>query len=389
MKDKTQTLADVRANLDRFEKQLTGVILPLWLEKGWDEKYGGFPERLGPNGEHQDLGYKRLTATTRQLFVFSEWSQRWNQAACAQMAHRIYEYLMSRYWNRTSEGWATKVSTEGKPSDLNHDLYSTAFVIFALSHYGKVFGKPEAIATARQTMMTIDERMRHPFGGYVTQTDMNWKPLTQDLDQNPHMHLLEALQVLNAAAPNEATIGFEDKIAGLMAQSLYDEKLGLLREFFDVQAKPRADKGQWVEAGHQFEWYWLIRGGSKRAYNQTYAPVVDRMFDWGAAHGIDKARGGVYDINDTTGAVIQATKRIWPTTESIRAIACRWNLEKKEEHLRLLDEQLQMFVKSYLSPKGWNEALNEDLKPNRSDMPVTTSYHLTTACLDSIAMVGR
>jgi mannose/cellobiose epimerase-like protein (N-acyl-D-glucosamine 2-epimerase family) len=238
-------------------------------------------------------------------------------------------------------------------------------------------------------MFIVDVRMRHPFAGYVTAADKDWEPLSTDLDQNPHMHLLEALQVLNDAGSDLSTVAYEEKVAKLMADIFYDRQQGLLREHFDTHGKPHATKGNVVEPGHQFEWYWLIRGGAQKAYGQSYASMAGHLFDWGVKHGIDASRGGVYDVCDTQGKVTQSTKRIWPTAEFLRAAACRWNKEKDQTALSLMNDQLKVFLKSYLNPSGWNESLNEDLAPNRADMPATTSYHLSTSYFDSAAMIGQ
>ena len=180
--------------------------------------------------------------------------------------------------------------------------------------------------------------------------------------------------------------GFEEKITNLMKNVLFDKKLNLLREHFDPQGNPHPQKGHLVEAGHQFEWYWLIRGGAKKAYSQELAPLVGKMYEWGVAHGLDRKNGGVYDVCDVDGRVLQSTKRIWSTTEFIRAAACRWKKEGDVNALVLMNEQLKVLLEKFFRPNGWNESLNEDMKPNRSDMPVSTSYHISTCYFDSAAL---
>ena len=79
---------EAQKNLELLKNHLTQVILPAWMERGWDEAHGGFFEKLEGDGKPVDVGFRRLHATTRQLFVFSEWSRLWNQADCARLAHK-------------------------------------------------------------------------------------------------------------------------------------------------------------------------------------------------------------------------------------------------------------------------------------------------------------
>jgi len=385
----SQIKTEAQKNLEVLKKHLTGVILPAWMERGWDETHGGFCEKLEGDGKPVDVGFRRLHATTRQLFVFSEWSRLWNQADCTRLAHKTYDYLMKCYWDQKSEGWVAKVDTQGNPSDYNHELYGTAFVIFALARYGKIFSNKKAIETAHQTMSMVQKHMKHPAKGFFTATDRDWKGLSNDIDQNPHMHLFEALQALNAAGPTDESIALENSLAEIMATVFYDKQAGVVREHFDNTGKSHAEKGHVVEAGHQFEWYWLAQGASNKPYQKTLAPLVGKMYEWGVKYGIDQVNGGVYDVNHIDGHVTQSTKRIWPTTEFIRAAACRWKKEGDEQALVQMNQQLEVLNKSFMSPQGWNEALDEKMKPIRSDMPVTTSYHMTTCYLDSVAMLGH
>jgi mannose-6-phosphate isomerase len=368
---------------------MTDVILPSWMERGWDSDHGGFHERQDEVGEPIDLGYKRLTSTARQLFVLSEWSRCWNEDGCSGLAHQTYDYLMNRFWDHGSEGWISKVTTQGLPSDRTHDLYAHAFVIFALARYGKIYSNRTAIETAQKTMAILNERMRHPVSGYVSMTDRDWNPMSYDIDQNPHMHLFEALQILNDVERNDLTSSCEADIAEMMGSLLYDNEFGVLREHFDQQGKPHHENGWMVEPGHQFEWYWLARGGPDKTCQATLAPLVQRMFDWGLKHGLDRAHGGIYDRCHIEGRVDLTTKRIWPTTEFIRASACRWKIEKDPLALTHMNQQLEILLKHFLAPVGWYEILDEELHPLRRDMPATTCYHLTTCCIDSLSILDE
>ena len=85
--------------------------------------------------------------------------------------------------------------------------------------------------------------------------------------------------------------------------------------------------------------------------------------------------GGVCASLDETGAINDATQRIWAQTEYLRALACH----DDPAALAALPRQIEQFEQRFLHPLGWFECKTPAGDLARADMPSTTPYHLATA----------
>ncbi|MBV8651735.1 MAG: AGE family epimerase/isomerase, partial [Alphaproteobacteria bacterium] len=280
-------------DLAALRRTLLERALPLWCDRGWDERQGGFHDRLD-NALAPVVQPKRLLVQCRQLFVLSQASVMAPEGGWAEIAHRLHAVLGERYWDAAHGGWFFSLAPSGAPHDRRKDTYGHAFVLFALAHYGRIFHSDAALAQAERTLDLLEAHMTARNGGFEEAAEEDWRPVAADRRQNPHMHLLEAFLALYEATGSERYRRHALEMMRLLESVFVDRATATLGEFFDADWRPHRVKGHVVEPGHHFEWYWLVQRAAA-LLGAGPLDLAERLFAWADRHGVDPEHGGVFD----------------------------------------------------------------------------------------------
>ena len=195
------------------------------------------------------------------------------------------------------------------------DLYDQAFVLFALAWHARLTGKAEPLARARRTLEWIGAHMAHPPAGLRNVLPHEAGPR----QQNPHMHLLEAVLALHETTGDGFYAEQAHGLASLFHRHLFDPVTGTLGEFFtDVWAPAPGEVGSHVEPGHHYEWVWLL-DQHERLTGMDASASIARLYDFARRHGTDPGTAMVWDAVGRDGAARQRTTRLWPQTEALKA----------------------------------------------------------------------
>ena len=354
----------------RVRAWLGGKALPFWLQNGSDRAFGGFVEQFTLQGVADDPGYKRCRVTARQLYVFSH-AAILGTAEALPIAAAGYRFLIDKF--HLGEGrWARRVSRSGEVIDATADLYDIAFVLFALGWWFRASGDRAAIDMARQTILTMRLDLRHPSGeGYLH--DASGTPPYQ---QNPHMHLLEAMLVLSEQSKGEFFKDEADRLYRL-ARDRFIAGTGTLAEFFESDWR-RPGTGVRIEPGHHFEWTWLMKryrdiGGPREAEDMAGA-----LFDFAVDRGVEESTGLAWDAILPDGAVVEADHRIWAQLEAIKAWIAMEEIRKIDARPAVARLTAAVFD-HYLDPAYpglWIDHVTRSLEPRVKFAPTSTLYHV-------------
>lgn len=376
------------ANLRRW---LRSYLLDSFLrhsQRFVDQEHGGFYEFLGQDSAAPGLASKRLLVQCRQTYVHSHASRLVELSQPSlDLAEHGYEFIDAHYWDKSRAGWIFKVEAAGAPEDPTLDLYAHAFVIFALAHYLQATGNLEAIDPIGRTLDTLATKFRsREFGGYVEAAGA-LPPNAGPRRQNPHMHLMEALLALLDATETlsrEATGLDRDELL-LLATDLYRllrekfvcEDTGTLGEFFTEDWQPDPTNGHVVEPGHHFEWSWILHEYARVTGENDARRFGVELLEWGWENGYDSDHGGICDAVDRTGLVLRDSKRIWPQTECVKALAVHFEHTGDSSALERLVQMLAHLRASYLHEDGtWSEHLDRRGQRLSDRLPGSTGYHI-------------
>lgn len=373
------------ASVSAFYDRLVNGTLPMFARHGWDDGRGGLVERLEPGPTPDRTRFRRSMVHGRQLFVFSLWGGRLGERTFVEYADRIFGYLTDRFADRDCGGWHEKVDLGGGLLSADKVLYSHAFVLLGLAAYRHCRGGDDGGHLDR-TLDYIEARFRSGDGLYRVVLDREGRDIGESVDQNPMMHLLEALLFLFERSGRPEALALAGRIVQRVRQCFLVD--GMILEHLGRDLRPHPDKGHLVEPGHQAEWAWLLNWYSVLAGTDEPRRAGRMLLENGLRVGWDSGHGGLFDqIDRTGGTVTMATKRLWPLGELIKAAAV---FPDCVEPAGLgVDALVRLLCRRYLRADGtWSERLHRDMTVADPGMPASSCYHLSFALAEALGSAG-
>jgi len=353
------------------------ALLQTWAEHGLDHIHGGYWNRLSHALEPLPDPDKRLLVHLRLIYAFSEGVRRGAGSWARRAADHGREFLDARFRDPVRGGYFLTTTVRGVPADRRKELYAHAFAVFALAHYARAFAAREALDQARALLELLDE-VASPAGGFFECASQDWKPIKGPRLQNPHMHLLEALLALHEVEPDAELGSRADRIFALCADRFVDRVQGCLGESFAADWRPApGPEGRAVEPGHHFEWVWLLHAYARARGSAEAAQIADLLHRFARRHGVD-SDGLVFDGLSRSGRVLRNSKRLWPQTEHVKALAAR--AERAE-----LWSTLERVSARYCDPATgvWREQLDRDGRVSSRALNATSVYHVVFALAEA------
>jgi mannose-6-phosphate isomerase len=269
-----------------------------------------------------------------------------------------------------------KLSRNGSVLDSSADLYDLAFVLFALAWYARASGSEEALSFADRTLDWMTTEMRHPRGGFH-----NTLPIEGGArQQNPHMHLLEAVLALYETSPEKRYLQVARELVAVFRERFFDAGTGTLGELFNEELTACAgEAGDRVEPGHHYEWVWLLNEYSKASRENT-VPERQALYRFAEAYGVDPSTGAVLDAVRRNGRVLSSSRRLWPQTEGIKAHLTMLN-ESQDAPLRLKQCLANVLDQHFTDcpPGTWREHFDPQGRNLVDKIPSSSFYHVFMA----------
>ena len=378
---------DVQNSVERLRRWVLDQALPLWGGIGFDSARGAFVERLTFEGAPLLSAPRRAMVQGRQIYVFSHaamlgWWPEGNTIAL-EAAHR----LIDRYHGADgAPGWVFAVHPDGAICDPKRDFYAHAFALFGLAWAYKLAPEPRFLSTALATLGVLDQHFAAPTGGYhsVLPADAGRR------EQNPHMHLFEAMLAWYEATGRAIFLARAGEIYDMMAGRFFQPETGILAEYFDGSWNPRAGlSGRICEPGHHFEWSWLLRRYARLA-GRNDPPIAGALKAFGDRHGFD-ADGFIVDELLDDGRVHKASRRCWPHTEAVKAevaAAETGDGEAPPRAAQTIERLMAVFLGRPVAG-GWIDHVDANGAPIVDFIPASALYHVFLAAAEADRVWGR
>ncbi len=376
---------DIRSAHAAFRTWMFDLALPFWSTAGHDATHGGAREQLGLDGSPAEVGYKRMRVQARQLYAFSHAAlMGWPEGeACAR---EVYDFMI-RGGERPQGGWVRRLAPDGQGViDPAIDLYDQAFVVFGLAWFARLTGAPEPLERARRTLTWVRDQMALAPQGFHNVLP----PEPGPRQQNPHMHLLEAVLALHQTSGDAGDLALAHDLVELFRQRLFDPATGTLGEFFDLGWSPeRGAAGDHIEPGHQYEWVWLL-DLYERLTGADVGAEIDALYRFARAHGTDPQTAVVWDVVGRDGTVKQGSARLWPQTEALKAHIVMHRRDPHGDAGRLIPQVVRNFGGRFFRgcpPGAWMDQLDAAGDPAADKIPTSSLYHvfMSYAELDRLA----
>ena len=358
--------------LKEVENWLFNQALPLWATMGVDPR-GGFNEALGLDGNPLDVGFKRMRVQARQIYVFCHAAELGWTGPALGLAKTGIDFILENGW-LDEGGWTSRLSSDGEIVETVLEAYEQAFVLFAFGWYYRLTKDPEMLAQAHRTIDVLQARLGHGSGmGFLTRSEN-----CTALEQDPHMHYLEAMLVWYEAT-GEARFADEARmILRLFASHIHQPDSAVLLEDFDLDwVSPSDPAHRRVEPGHHFEWIWLL-WQARRILGDDLMPYAPPLFEFADRYGSD-AEGLIYDDVLENGTVLYETHRTWVQTEALKgyiAMAEYTGVDHSARIAQLVDILLDRYLNTAVPGLWTDQPTAVSTKPVA---PASTLYHLFLA----------
>ncbi|MEM1149589.1 MAG: AGE family epimerase/isomerase [Pseudomonadota bacterium] len=344
--------------------------LPFWADRGV-HPVRGFRERLTMDATPIEDVDSRVRLQARQTFCFAFGKvMGWSDPRADELVGRGVDVL-TQHCRRSDGLYGARMHYGGGLSVETADLYDTAFALLGFSWAHRI-GAEGAAEAAAAASLAIDEVLQRPAeqGGFREALP------TPDLRlQNPHMHLFESSLAFHEAAGDQRALTRAGQIQSLLETKFLTQE-GALREVFDSDWG--AAPGDRFEAGHQYEWVWLMAERA-RLTGQPISAAAEALY--AKALALTGPNAEVALSHALEGEVLDATERTWGLTEALKAHLARMIQGDDAAEARAIETFDRMWSR-HVDPApegGWLDKYGPDGQPDTSDMTAATGYHIYVA----------
>ncbi len=382
--------------------ELTGSLLPFWIERTQDAVHGGFIGRMSNDLIVEDRAPKGLVLNARILWTFSAAYRFQPKDAYIAMARRAYEYLQEHFWDAENGGAYWMVDHAGDPLDDKKKTYGQAFLLYALAEFCGATGDLGALDRAKTLFEWIEAAAWDPVHrGYLETFERDWSPASdlrlsdKDMNEaksmNTHLHVLEAYTSLYRIWPEALVRQRLEALLDLFAGHIIDPGTLHFKLFFDETWKSKSSTASF---GHDIEGSWLlceaagVLGERRRiaAVRKQAVEMADAVYREGLA-----GDGGLLYEGGPKG-VVDHDRHWWPQAEAVVGFLNAYAISKEK---RYWDAALGMwdFIRKTMvdGKRGeWFWRVSREGVPYETEPKVSEwkcPYHNSRMCLEGIRRI--
>ena len=306
---------------DRYRSDLTGNIMPFWMEHGLDRVNGGVYTCLDRDGSLMD-STKSVWFQGRFGFIAAfaynnvEKRQEWLDASKSCID------FIEKYCIDTDGHMYFEVTADGTPLRKRRYVFSEGFAAIAMAEYSIASGDKSYAEKAMKMLEHIIYMLDTP--GFLSP---KYLPSMEAQGHSITMILI------NTASRVREALGYEPE----MLRQRIDRSLDAIRRYFmHPEFKALLEMvgpdgefidtiaGRTINPGHCIETAWFILEEARyRGWDKSLVDMALTILDWSWEWGWDKEYGGIINFRDCLNFpsqdYAQDMKFWWPQTEAIIA----------------------------------------------------------------------
>jgi len=374
-------IADQPGVVAGLRRWVVETALPLWSSVGFDERHGGFHERLHLDGTPDFTAARRVRVQARQIYVYAHAASLGWFADGLPVALRAFELMLGKYRSPDgAPGFVHALAADGSVANPLRDTYDHAFILLALAWLAHASGDSQIRAIIGETLAFLDEHLAAGDGTFFEDVARG-----VPRRQNPHMHLLEAMLALHETASHTAALERATPLRNLLEAKFLDASTGMIGEYFTPEWMPwrGAPGAPVIEPGHHAEWAWLLR-----RYERTSGEQPGRLPSALLSVAVRCAcprTGFLPDEVTRSGTVLRASRRCWPQAELAKAWLAEQEIGRPDAGPAAV-HALQRLQSHYLAGPiggGWIDQFDGAGKPMADYIPASTFYHVFSAVAEA------
>ncbi len=392
----------------RFQQEvydeLTGNILPFWMNKATDKKHGGFYGQINGKGEVIENADKGGILNSRILWTFSSACHRLGNSEYLKTAEFSRDYILKYFFDSDYGGTYWKLTSNGTPADTKKQIYSQAFFIYALSEFYKATGDT---ACLDKSISLFDVIEKHSFdnelNGYFEAYSRDWKLLDDlrlsDKDANEkkttntHLHILEAYTNLYRVWKDKLLESKLRNLVNLFLDTIVDPVSHHLLLFFDEKWN---SKSSLISYGHDIEASWLLLEGALALGNEDLTAKVKPVctsLAIASLEGLQEDGSLIYE-RDYAEGILDTDRHWWPQAEAMAGLMNLYEMTSREIYLSQAVHCWNFIRNKLVDRKNgeWYWSIRADGSINLTDDKAgfwKCPYHNTRACLEVLSRCKR
>ncbi|HMM02788.1 MULTISPECIES: AGE family epimerase/isomerase [unclassified Dysgonomonas] len=251
--------------MNGFRKELTGNILPFWINKMQDDHNGGFYGQIDGNNILNPQAGKGAILNARILWTFSSAYRILKNEEYLKMAQRAFDYIVTYFIDKESGGAFWELGYKGNPVNTKKQTYVQGFMLYGFSEYFRATGEQKALELAKDFFYLIEKYKDKETGGYLEAFTRDWQPIEDmrlsDKDDNEvktmntHLHILEPYTNLCRIWKDPQLESAQRQLIDLFTDKILDSNTNHLNLFFDEDWNVKSNA---VSYGHDIEASWLL-----------------------------------------------------------------------------------------------------------------------------------
>ena len=126
----TNNPAEAEQIVGTLRQLMVDHALPLWASKGWDDRNGGFIERLNLDGSPDAAAHKRVRVQARQIYCYAKAAQFGWYPGAKELALKALDLLITRASSPDGQpGYVHLLDAGGSVIDAKRDAYDHCIVL--------------------------------------------------------------------------------------------------------------------------------------------------------------------------------------------------------------------------------------------------------------------
>lgn len=379
------------------DNELTGRLLPFWMEKAVDSIHGGFYGKIFNDLRIDHQAEKSCILHSRILWTFASAYRLFKDTPYLATANRAFDYLLKYFWDDQYSGLYLLVDQEGEVTESRKLVYNQAFGIYGFSEYYRATGARAALDRAIELYRLIEAHCHDNANrGYFEGCDRDWR-LTDNLhltrrnlnekkSMNTHLHLLEAYTNLLRVWNNEDLRKSIYELLEVFDSYIIDPETRHFKPFFDESWNSKLNS---ISFGHDIEGSWLLYEAATVLKDEVLlggiknlaVAIAQKVYE----EGLDPQYGGLfYELED---GVLTAKKVWWVQCEAMVGFFNAFQLTGAG-HFGKVARDIWRFSEQYQFDKKngeWFAELSRDGKPDNEYYkvgPWKCPYHNGRACME-------
>lgn len=375
-------------------EELTRNILPFWITRMPDDKFGGFYGRIDGKNNLIAQAPRGAILNARILWTFSAAYLAIKDTVYLEMATRARNYILSYFIDNKHGGTYWCLRHNGEPLDTKKQIYSLAFFVYAFCWFHMATGDRESLEKAIELYRVIE---KHSFdrelNGYLEAFTREWGEIADfrlsDKDENEkktmntHLHILEAYTSLYRVWPDRGLKKQLRNMVRIFTEKIVDPQTSHLNLFFDEKWNCRSTL---VSYGHDIEASWLIYEAAEALGMEDEVKDTCLKIAAAALEGLSGDGSLIYERDDAKRH-IDSDRHWWVQAEAVVGFINAWQLTGDITWLERAGKTFE-YIKSHLVDRvngEWYWSIRANGTVNTYDDKAgfwKCPYHNSRMCLE-------